>query len=366
MLSNWGAGEGSWESLRQQDQTCQSQRKSDLNFHWRDWCGSWSSNTLVTWYEELTQWKRHDAGKDWRQEEKGMTEDETVGWCHWLDGHEFEPTLGDGEGQGSLVCCRQWDHKESDTILQLNKNKGFSGEHGPALGIFHRVGKLTLIFFKSQNKYTVTNCVKYLGGKLQSSKIAHVRVGWGSNLPEVRKKTFLKNWHLSSNMKTKKLLNRLTAGLLRAFKELKCSGNNHNSSPIPYFLSCLELGLFLPRAGWGTNTPSPRVQSMLSPPTCVVWPPCIPTVFPPALWLERLSSSHTLRHLQRRLLTSSARLSAPLPTHTHSLWLPHSYPAAPGPRGSRENTSLGVEKAAAGWRKVRRTQLRCESQVRGL
>ena len=50
------------------------------------------------------------AGKDWRQEEKGTTEDELVGWHHWLIGHEFEQTPGDSEGQGSLVCCNPWGH----------------------------------------------------------------------------------------------------------------------------------------------------------------------------------------------------------------------------------------------------------------
>ena len=54
-----------------------------------------------------------NAGKDWRQEEKGMTEDEMVGWQHKLNRHEFEQTLGDGEGQGSLVCCSPWEYKES-------------------------------------------------------------------------------------------------------------------------------------------------------------------------------------------------------------------------------------------------------------
>ena len=48
--------------------------------------------------------KDPDAGKDWRQE-KGMTEDDMVGWHHWLNGQEFERALGDGEGQGSLACC---------------------------------------------------------------------------------------------------------------------------------------------------------------------------------------------------------------------------------------------------------------------
>ena len=65
-------------------------------------------------------WKDPDSGKDWRQEEKGMTEDEVVGWHHWLNGHEFEQALGVGDGWGSLVCCIPWDHKESDMIEQLN------------------------------------------------------------------------------------------------------------------------------------------------------------------------------------------------------------------------------------------------------
>ena len=59
--------------------------------------------------------KDPDAGKDWGKEEKGVTEDKMVGWHRWLNGHEFEQTPGDGEGQGSLVCCSLWDRKESDT-----------------------------------------------------------------------------------------------------------------------------------------------------------------------------------------------------------------------------------------------------------
>ena len=64
--------------------------------------------------------KDPDAGKDWRQEEKGTTEDEMVGWHHLLDGHEFEQALGDGEGQGSLMCCSPWGVKELDSIEWLN------------------------------------------------------------------------------------------------------------------------------------------------------------------------------------------------------------------------------------------------------
>ena len=55
--------------------------------------------------------KNPDAGKDWRQEEKGTTEDEMVGWYHWLDGHEFEQAPGVGDGQGSLACCSPWGHR---------------------------------------------------------------------------------------------------------------------------------------------------------------------------------------------------------------------------------------------------------------
>ena len=59
--------------------------------------------------------KDSDAGKDWRQEEKGTTEDEVVGWYHQHDGHEFEKTPWGGEEQGSLACCGPWSCKEMDT-----------------------------------------------------------------------------------------------------------------------------------------------------------------------------------------------------------------------------------------------------------
>ena len=59
-------------------------------------------------------WKDPDAGRDWRQQEKGMTEDEMIGWHHWLNGHEFWETLGVGDGQGGLACFSPWDHTESD------------------------------------------------------------------------------------------------------------------------------------------------------------------------------------------------------------------------------------------------------------
>ena len=72
----------------------------------------------ILWPPDVKNWligKGLDAGKDWEQEEKGVTEDKMVGWHHQLNGHEFEQTLGDSDGQRSLVCCSPWGHKELDT-----------------------------------------------------------------------------------------------------------------------------------------------------------------------------------------------------------------------------------------------------------
>ena len=66
------------------------------------------ADTPTLWPPNVKNWlieKDHDAGKDWRQEEKGTTEDEMVGWHHWLDGHGFGWTPGVGDGQGGLACC---------------------------------------------------------------------------------------------------------------------------------------------------------------------------------------------------------------------------------------------------------------------
>ena len=64
--------------------------------------------------------KDPDAGKDWRQREKRLTEDEMVGWHQWFTGHELGKTSGNGEGQRSLACCSSWGHKESDMTWRLN------------------------------------------------------------------------------------------------------------------------------------------------------------------------------------------------------------------------------------------------------
>ena len=81
MLSNSGVSEESWESLgKQRDQTSQSQRKSILNALWKDWCWSWSSNALATWYEQLTHWKRPGGWE--RLNAEG--EESGRGLDHWM------------------------------------------------------------------------------------------------------------------------------------------------------------------------------------------------------------------------------------------------------------------------------------------
>ena len=79
----------------------------------------------VFWPPSVKSWligKDTDAGIDWGQEEKGMTEDEMVGWHHWLSRREFEQAPGVGDGQGNLECCSPWDHKESDSTERVNNN----------------------------------------------------------------------------------------------------------------------------------------------------------------------------------------------------------------------------------------------------
>ena len=95
------------------------------------WRTGVEAETPILWPPDMNNWligKDHDAGKDWRQEEKGMTEDETVEWHHKLNGHEFERALGVGDGQGGLACCSPWGRKESDTTEQLSWTECHSNE----------------------------------------------------------------------------------------------------------------------------------------------------------------------------------------------------------------------------------------------
>ena len=115
MLLNCGAGEDSWESFGLQE-------IKPVHPEGNQYCifiGRTDAETPILWPPDAKNWfigKDLDAGKDWRQEEKGVTEDEMVGWHHQLNGHEFEQALRVHDGQGSLACCSPWAAKESDTI----------------------------------------------------------------------------------------------------------------------------------------------------------------------------------------------------------------------------------------------------------
>ena len=83
------------------------------------------AETPILWPSDVKNWllgKHPDAWKDWGQEEKGMTEDEMVGWHHRLDGHEFEQALGVGDGQGGLACCKELDMTEWPNWLTILKH----------------------------------------------------------------------------------------------------------------------------------------------------------------------------------------------------------------------------------------------------
>ena len=115
---NCGAGQDSWESLGLQgDQTINCK----VN---QPWISIGRTDVLpILWPPDDKNWftrEDPDAGKDWRQEKKGTTEDEMVGWHHRLDEHEFEQVPEVANGQGSLVSCSPWGSKESDTIEWLN------------------------------------------------------------------------------------------------------------------------------------------------------------------------------------------------------------------------------------------------------
>ena len=119
ILSNCGAGKNYWESLRQQGNPLANPKG---NQPWV-FIGRTEAEAPILWPPDAKSWvigKDSDAGQDWKQEEKGMTEDEMVGCHHGFNGHEFEQTVGDSEGQGSLACCSPWGFKESETTERLN------------------------------------------------------------------------------------------------------------------------------------------------------------------------------------------------------------------------------------------------------
>ena len=86
------------------------------------------AETPILWPPDAKSWligKDFDYGRDWGQEEKGMTEDEMAGWHHRLDGREFEWSPGVGDRQGGLACCNSWGRKELDTTEQVNWTVAF-------------------------------------------------------------------------------------------------------------------------------------------------------------------------------------------------------------------------------------------------
>ena len=122
MLLNCGVGEDSWESS-----PLHCKEIKPINPKGNQ---SWifigrtdiEAETPILWPSDGKNWligKDPDAGKDWGREEKGTTEDEMVGWHHWLDGNESEQAPGVGDGQGNLACCSPWGCKELDTTERL-------------------------------------------------------------------------------------------------------------------------------------------------------------------------------------------------------------------------------------------------------
>ena len=104
-----------WHDLSTKQVMSYILKESTLNIHWKHWC--WSSNTLATWCKEPTHWKRPWCWKRLKAGGEGAIDNEMVGWHHWLSRYEFEQTLGDSGGWGSLVCCSPWGHKVLDNDL---------------------------------------------------------------------------------------------------------------------------------------------------------------------------------------------------------------------------------------------------------
>ena len=113
-----------------------------------------------------------DAGKDWRQEEKRATKDETVGWHHWFNGHELGQTPGDGDRQRCLVCCSPWGCKESDMTWQL-KNDNRAGKtrvHHFKLERGVKSNSLSLTFTSCSARFCHTIFTAGQGGRTQRSR----------------------------------------------------------------------------------------------------------------------------------------------------------------------------------------------------
>ena len=134
-----------------QDQTSQSSRKSVLNIHWKGWC----SSTLTTDAKNWLLRKDSDAGKDWMQQEKGMTEDKMVGWHRWLNEHEFEQAVGVGDGwkAGMLASMGSQSQTWLSNWTELTDGPNIPGSYA--------------VFFFTVSNFTFTtrhthNCMLFL------------------------------------------------------------------------------------------------------------------------------------------------------------------------------------------------------------
>ena len=127
MLLNCGVGEDSWEFFGLQgDPPVNPKENQSWIFIGR---ANADAEAPILWPLDAKNWltgKDPDAGKEWRQEEKGMTEDEMVGWHHWLNAHEFEQAPGDGDRPGSPECCSPWGLKELNMSKWLHWTTKYS------------------------------------------------------------------------------------------------------------------------------------------------------------------------------------------------------------------------------------------------
>ena len=124
------------------------------------------TETTILWSPDAKNWligKAPDAGKDWRQEAKRSTENEMVGWHHWLNGQEFKQHPGVGDGLGSLACCSPWGHKELDTTEWLNSLMGLILDNRTGI---HRT-KVTSI-----SSVYLTYFIKKYAAEVQNSNIS--------------------------------------------------------------------------------------------------------------------------------------------------------------------------------------------------
>ena len=154
------------------------------------------AETPILWSPDAKSWligKDPDAGRDWGQEEKGMTEDEMAGWHHRLDAHEFGWTPGVGNGQGGLAWCDSWGRRESDTTEQLNWTELRGGSTSVLVGTSTAVAKCTTCCqgarFTAQRRKASGNWERSgqyqtLGHRTQRRKIRCWKIRWRVDKPQ--------------------------------------------------------------------------------------------------------------------------------------------------------------------------------------